>query len=948
MNVSNGGGTAVGTKGQVTLHKVDDAGNKLTGAKFELWNQANTAVLREGLVDANGGIIFGALPYGTYLLKETQAPAGVSVSTELKNGKPIEINATTSAPIAFTNIVNERSTVELSKKAEDNTNLAGATFKLEQKIGTTWTRIRANETFVSNQAGKLVVRGLDEGTYRFTETKAPTVPKSYILNTTPVEFTVTKDGNGVIASQTVGPVVNYLGDISFKKVAEDGTTGLAGAIFKVTRVADGAGAVVNEVITTTLTSVADGSVQLTGLAPGHYTLQETKAPTGYILNTKVQNFVIAASQAGNPDTVILENQVNYKGSVQFMKTNVDHQGLGGAEFEIRKFVGNDLIQTVTSDGTGKVSAPNLAPGIYKLIETKAPDGYILNTANHFFTISAQANGQPQTVNLGDIINYKGSIALTKVNGQGERLAGAEYTLYDDKDAELGVYTSSKAGLIKIDDLSPGDYKLVETKAPLQSNGQSYVLNKYPVEFTINASQNGVVKELNLGQYQNFKGIVKLTKTGGSQALSGAIFDLYKFGEDQPIKQVISDDSGQIDYGDVGPGYYKLIETKAPNGFIINKNPIYFVVSASGGENQVIDRGNFENFQASIEFNKTDEDGKQLTTAVFELIQVSDVDGNQVNQSLTKELKANEEGVYHFDGLAPGKYEVKEVRAPDGYILNTKPQTFEITEAFMDNPGTIKLADFVNYKGSAVLSKVNEQNQGLAGVSFELTNEVTKETAPFKTDEAGKLVMDDLDPGKYTLVETKAKAGYILNTKPVTFTIDRTASGIPKQVALGTFVNYKGRAVLTKVDAGNKAEKLVGTQFKLIDERGKTLKSGLTTDKMGQVNVRDLSPGKYAFVETKASTGYQITDEEYRFTINDKGTGVPKAITVQAENKKISTVDPTSSSNNNGATGNGGSDGKSTFFPETGDSGLMYLLLIGVILLGIGLFILKPNKEGNKH
>lgn len=143
VNVSNGGGTAVGTKGQVTLHKVDDAGNKLTGAKFELWNQANTAVLREGLVDANGGIIFGALPYGTYLLKETQAPAGVSVSTELKNGKPIEINATTSAPIAFTNIVNERSTVELSKKAEDNTNLAGATFKLEQK---NWYYVDSNSS----------------------------------------------------------------------------------------------------------------------------------------------------------------------------------------------------------------------------------------------------------------------------------------------------------------------------------------------------------------------------------------------------------------------------------------------------------------------------------------------------------------------------------------------------------------------------------------------------------------------------------------------------------------------------------------------------------------------------------------------------------------------------------------------------------------------------------
>ncbi|WP_430535418.1 prealbumin-like fold domain-containing protein [Listeria rocourtiae] len=104
------------------------------------------------------------------------------------------------------------------------------------------------------------------------------------------------------------------------------------------------------------------------------------------------------------------------------------------------------------------------------------------------------------------------------------------------------------------------------------------------------------------------------------------------------------------------------------------------------------------FVPQISYAIPDESGKKLTTT-FEFILVSGVNENQVNQSVTKALKTNGEGGYYFDRLAPEKYEIKEVQAPAGYILNKKAQSFEIIAEFMKNLGAIKLADFVNYKGS---------------------------------------------------------------------------------------------------------------------------------------------------------------------------------------------------------------------------------------------------------
>ncbi|MDR4378792.1 hypothetical protein FO485_19155, partial [Bacillus amyloliquefaciens] len=123
------------------------------------------------------------------------------------------------------------------------------------------------------------------------------------------------------------------------------------------------------------------------------------------------------------------------------------------------------------------------------------------------------------------------------------------------------------------------------------------------------------------------------------------------------------------------------------------------------------------------------------------------------------------------------------------------------------------------------------------------------------------------------IETKAPAGYVLNTEKVEFTISESAEGKPKPSDAGTAVNYKGSVQLTKEDA--EGRKLEGAVFQIIDQDGKTVQKDLVSDQDGKVETSGLAPGHYAFIETKAPAGYVLNTEKVEFTISESAEGKPK-------------------------------------------------------------------------
>ncbi|MGO2267598.1 MAG: SpaA isopeptide-forming pilin-related protein [Vagococcus salmoninarum] len=906
VSASEGGGTAVGETGTLTIRKTDEDGLVLTGASFELWDKKQTQVLREGDVDADGVLAFKKLPYGEYYLKETKAPTGHNIMEDLKTGRKVTINKESSAAGALLDIINEASEVELTKEGQDGTKLAGATFKLEVFLNGAWSQTPNGQGMTTDEDGKLAVKGLTPGKYRFTETVAPSKPQEYLLDPTPIEFEVTADELGQSPKVTVGPVINYLGSASFiKKDGKDLNKVLAGAEFKVVRIKNGLGQAVVEPNPAVFTSNAEGEVKLTNLSPGTYELTETKAPAGYLLNTNKVTFDIAKTQAGQPENLNLEDFLDYQGTISFVKKAVDNLGnvagnLANAEFEISSVDGKTT-QTVTSDADGLVAVSGLAPGDYTVKETKAPvdkDGkaYILNTEVVEFTIPAEAAGEPDPIVLSDFLNYKGSVNLVKVNTANEGLQGAEFTLYLVSDHwnndPLGVFESDSEGQLKVTDLSPGEYKLIETKAPILNadEGTSYVKNAYPRFFEIKGEQEGAVETIDLGDYQNFKGRAVISKADGDQEdtfLPGAEFELYQLiegdegtntePEEKFIRDIVSTEAGGLDLDNLGVGSYKLIETKAPDGYIINANPIFITVTQEDIDDPTNeDAYEFNNYKGSVKFKKTDEGSKLLVGAEFNIYPVDE--NNKPSETPVNEKPiTSENGEFLFEGIGDGSYVLVETKAATGHILNTQAYAFTI-EPHVGKPEVVELADFINYQGEISLVKTNEAGEGLAGAEFTIQSltDPSQESLQVTSQDEGLITVKDLAPGDYSLTETKAGTGYLLNTTVVEFNIPTEFSGKPEVVKLANFINYQGEISLVKTNEAG--EGLAGAEFtiqSLTDPSQESLQ--VTSQDEGLITVKDLAPGDYSLTETKAGTGYLLNTTVVEFNIPTEFSGKPEVV-----------------------------------------------------------------------
>ncbi|WP_372756947.1 SpaA isopeptide-forming pilin-related protein [Lactococcus lactis] len=620
-----------------------------------------------------------------------------------------------------------------------------------------------------------------------------------------------------------------------------------------------------------ITSDNSGNVTIEKLLPGKYSLVEIKAPTGYILDPTPIEFELKANEEGIIPDINLE-KVNYQGSAQLIKHDNNGQALSGAVFKVVDKDGKPIQTGLTSGKDGKVIANNLAPGEYSFVETQAPTGYILNTNPVHFTISDKEEGQPKVVNASDnFINYKGSAELIKEDSQGQPLSDAIFKIVDKAGNTIqSNLTSGKDGKVTVTGLAPGDYSFIETQAPT-----GYILNTNPVHFTISDKEDGQPKIIIASDsFVNYQGSAQLIKRDSQgQPLSGAIFKVVDNTGKLVKEGLTSDKAGKVNVTSLAPGDYSFIETQAPTGYVLNTKPIDFkILDESEGQPQlVVASDNFINYQGSAELIKHDINGQALSGAIFKVI---DADGKTIKEGLT----SDETGKVLIEGLAPGEYSFVETQAPKGYILNTLPVNFSISD---EEEGEVKVVmasdNFINYQGSAELIKHDSQGQALEGAIFKVIDskgKIIKED--LASDKTGKVLIDNLAPGDYSFVETKAPSGYILNTSKVDFTISTKEEGQPKVVmASDNFINYQGSAELIKHDSQGQA--LEGAIFKVIDSKGKIIKEDLASDKTGKVLIENLVPGDYSFVETKAPSGYILNTSKVDFTISAKEKNQPKIV-----------------------------------------------------------------------
>jgi LPXTG-motif cell wall-anchored protein len=599
----------------------------------------------------------------------SEFPGGVKNNSQVNSSSYGALNAyyrqaNTAVNLSFTNGsgtgVVKTADLDVLKVNEKDQGLAGATFEILKEDGTE-TGLKAD----TDAEGKLSFAGLPLGEYLLKESKAP---NGYEINP---EY---KDGKAITLTENMAAikVVNketVANSVELTKTDEQTKDVLAGAKFRLEK-ADGT------VISENHETGTDGRFTVKDLTIGDYQFVETEAPTGYALNKTPVTFSITERQG----QVVNVTKTNTLSTGSVILTKVDEQSketLKGATFQLQDKDGKTLQADLITDGNGKLEVADLAPGDYQFVETQAPTGYEKDASPLEFTITKAQSKAAEVEKTNAKTPVKpGSIALTKTDEKtGEALSGATFELKNEKGTVLeSDLVTDKSGKIVLKTQAPGTYQLVETEAPT-----GYVKDTTPVTFTVKDQAETI--ELKKTNKAIVTGAVILEKVDEAtkQPLPGAEFEL-QTQEGKTIKTATmsTDDNGRLAVEKLAPGKYQFVETKAPAGYQLDAKPVTFTIKADQTSPVHVTKTNkgktIDGLTCTVALRKIDsKTGEGLADATFAL---QDQRGNVLKEN----LKTDKTGTLVVSDLEPGKYQLAETEAPKGYILNTKPVTFQLTTA----------------------------------------------------------------------------------------------------------------------------------------------------------------------------------------------------------------------------------------------------------------------------
>ena len=692
---------------------------------------------------------------------------------------------------------------------------------------------------------------------------------------------------------------------------------------------------------------------------GNYRIEEVSAPDGYTQNTQYVEIKVDKNTAYQMDsvsgdaiiTVTYENHP-VKGKLVIHKSGetlksfkkdfvYEETSLEGAEFEIYAaediftpdhqvdeqgnrhviYAKDTLVKTVTTNKNGEAVIKDLPLGKYRVKETKAPSGFVLNPDSQEVSFIYKDQNTPEIEEKLEFSNERQKVELSveKQDAEtGKALKGATFGIYNkeaissgDKvvvkaDTLLQEITSNEKGKAAFTlDLPLGRYYVKELQAPA-----GYVSSDEILEFDA-TYQGQDVKTIKLKSVKkNRPTTVEVTKadiTTGTELDGASMSVLDKDGNVIDSWTSVKDSPHVIKRLQVGKTYI-LREELAPYGYL-RATDVEFTISDTAEVQKVKmedevpvarllvnKKGEFldsvsllDNAKGMIEhlFNYVTGNLTDVTFNVYAAEAIRAADGVSADYYAADELvgsiTTDGNGIAQMDNLPLGRYYIVEKETAHGYVLDNEPRYVDLTYRDQDTPLVTYSADWQNARQRVqveVLKKEKDSDKVLSGAIFGLyaADDIVSSKGKVllakdtlielkTTDEDGKIqfVADLPVDSRYYIKELAAPDGYVTDQEPQEFTFEYQGSGTSVAEYAFTFEDEQTTVELSKADLTDKKE-LPGASLKVTDEDGNTVDEWVSKEEAHII--KGLIVGKkYKMTETKPADGY-VTAESIEFTVEN--------------------------------------------------------------------------------
>ena len=980
--------------------------NLVEGVKFHLYGTslAGIAVDEYAVTDKNGVATFkdvlisGSTPY---TLEEVDTEIRYVVPE--KQTAPIKWNEVTNRD--FTNILKKFSvTVTKSDRekgtAQGDAKLSGAVYGIYK--GDTLV-----DKYVTDSEGQFTTKEyVCDSDWTIREI---TPSEGYLLDKTihkvgaePKLFTIE---HNLVANDVTEQVMK--GNIAIIKHADDGETKIEtpenGAEFEVYLKSSGSFEKADKDERDTIVCDENGFAQTKDMPYGVYTVHQTKGWEGREL---MKDFDVFISQDGQTYRYLINN-ANFESYIKVVKVDAETGKTipyAGAGFQIYDPAGNKVSMTFTyptpttidtfyTDADGQLVTPeklDYGKG-YSLVEVQAPYGYVLDSTPVSFDVTEENSTQEGGITLIKVdkpnMAQKGTISVEKtgevffgVNVSGEEdkdviyqpvykvkgLAGAVYEITADEDVitpdgtlryhkgdVVDTVTTNEDGKAKSKELYLGKYTVVETKAP---NGMVINKEKHSVELTYAGQDVAVTETATSFVNERQKVKISLEKVleqnetfgiGKNDKIKNISFGLYAKEDivsssgtvipaDGLIEIITLDENGTATANtDLPFGSYYIKEIATDEHYILSDTQYPFTFEYAGQDTETVeikvnDGKPIENklIYGSVSGKKIDENGEALGGALIGIFKADETEYTKEHAIMT--ATSEKDGSFSFAKVPYGKWIVREIEAPEGFVLDDT--SYEVNIGENEQVIEVEITDEYIY-GNIELTKVDADypDNKLTGATFDVYKDVNGDG---KLDDGDELIgnleetatgiyeMKEILYGKYLVQETKAPEGFVLDKGVYSVFIekDETTYKVENKAGVG-FINeaMKGSLKIKKTSSDGNVE---GFTFRVTGVNG--YDSTFTTDKNGEISIDGLRIGEYTVSEVSdnVSAGY-ILPADKKVTVK-----VGETVEIEMHNELRDT-------------------------PKTGDdkkTGL-WVALAGASALGIVATVVaskrKKKKEGNE-